>query len=192
LPKKLVDRIWMNGVLSEVDCIETRIVGEHLIIEMSRDELEVEDFAASAGWRRALEAFAEDFFKSTRISSRRLLSETSRRGAESCKGTTSTQRSLRYQTRSAWASSHGFTMATPLPAPGCAGAFARASPRACESSACSPTSSGDNSPCALFSASARALFQSAAEWLATATARLSGAAPMRRFAPPILALIVCW
>ena len=54
LPKKLVDRIWLNGVLSEVDCVETRIVGEHLIVEISRDELEVEDFDDGAGWLAAL------------------------------------------------------------------------------------------------------------------------------------------
>lgn len=54
LPKKLVDRIWLNGVLSEVDCVETHIVGEHLIVEISRDELEVEDFDDGAGWLAAL------------------------------------------------------------------------------------------------------------------------------------------
>lgn len=54
LPKKLVDRIWLNGVLSEVDCVETRIVGEHLIVEISRGELEVEDFDDGAGWLAAL------------------------------------------------------------------------------------------------------------------------------------------
>ena len=37
LPKKLVERISLNGVLSEVDCIATRIVGEHLVVEISRD-----------------------------------------------------------------------------------------------------------------------------------------------------------
>src|SRR5271166_7037169 len=31
LPKKLVDRIWLKGVLSEVDCVKTRIVGDHLV-----------------------------------------------------------------------------------------------------------------------------------------------------------------
>jgi hypothetical protein len=54
LPKKLVDRIWLNGVLSEVDCLETRIVGEHLIIEITRDELDVEDFDDGAGQLAAL------------------------------------------------------------------------------------------------------------------------------------------
>ena len=54
LPKKLVDRIWLNGVLSEVDCVETRIVGEHLVVEISRDELEVEDFDDGAGQLAAL------------------------------------------------------------------------------------------------------------------------------------------
>ena len=54
LPKKLVDRIWLNGVLSEVDCLETRIVGEHLVVEISRDELEVEDFDDGAGQLAAL------------------------------------------------------------------------------------------------------------------------------------------
>lgn len=54
LPKKLVDRIWLNGVLSEVDCVETRIVGEHFVVEISRDELEAEDFDDGAGQLAAL------------------------------------------------------------------------------------------------------------------------------------------
>ena len=54
LPKKLVDRIWLNGVLSEVDCVETRIVGEHLVVEIARDELDVEDFDDGAGQLAAL------------------------------------------------------------------------------------------------------------------------------------------
>ena len=54
LPKKFVDRIWLNGVLSEVDCVETRIVGEHFVVEISRDELEVEDFDDGAGQLAAL------------------------------------------------------------------------------------------------------------------------------------------
>jgi hypothetical protein len=54
LPKKLVDRIWLKGVLSEVDCVETRIVGEHLIVEIARDELDVEDFDEGAGQLAAL------------------------------------------------------------------------------------------------------------------------------------------
>jgi len=54
LPKKLVDRIRLNGILSEVDCVETRIVGEYLIVEIARDELEVEDFDDGAGRLAAL------------------------------------------------------------------------------------------------------------------------------------------
>jgi hypothetical protein len=54
LPKKFVDRIWLNGVLSEVDCVETRIVGGHLIIEIARDELEVEGLDEGAGQLAAL------------------------------------------------------------------------------------------------------------------------------------------
>jgi hypothetical protein len=54
LPKKLVDRVWLNGVLSEVDCVETRIVGEHLVVEIARDELEVEDLDEGAGQLAAL------------------------------------------------------------------------------------------------------------------------------------------
>ncbi len=54
LPKKLVDRIWLNGVLTEVNCVESRIVGEHLIVEIARDELEVEDFDDGAGRLAAL------------------------------------------------------------------------------------------------------------------------------------------
>ena len=54
LPKMLVDRVWLKGVLSEVDCVETRIVGEHLIVEIARDELDVEDFDEGAGQLAAL------------------------------------------------------------------------------------------------------------------------------------------
>ena len=54
LPKKFIDRTWLNGVLNEVDCVETRIVGEHLVVEIARDELEVEDFDDGAGQLAAL------------------------------------------------------------------------------------------------------------------------------------------
>jgi hypothetical protein len=54
LPTKFVDRMWLNGVLSEVDCVETRIVGDHLIVEIARDELEVEDLDEGAGHLAAL------------------------------------------------------------------------------------------------------------------------------------------
>lgn len=54
LPTKFVDRMWLNGVLSEVDCVETRIVGDHLIVEIARDELEVEDLDEGAGQLAAL------------------------------------------------------------------------------------------------------------------------------------------
>jgi hypothetical protein len=54
LPKKLVDRIWLNGVLREVDCVETRIAGEHFVVEISRDELDVEDCDDGAGQLAAL------------------------------------------------------------------------------------------------------------------------------------------
>ena len=54
LPKKFVDRIWLKGALNEVDCVETRIVGEHLVVEIARDELEVEDFDGGAGQLAAL------------------------------------------------------------------------------------------------------------------------------------------
>jgi hypothetical protein len=54
LPMKFVDRAWLNGVLSEVDCVETRIVGEHLVVEIARDELDVEDLDEGAGQLAAL------------------------------------------------------------------------------------------------------------------------------------------
>jgi hypothetical protein len=54
LPKNFLDRIWLNSVLSEVDCVETRIVGEHLVVEIARDELEVEDLEEGAGQLAAL------------------------------------------------------------------------------------------------------------------------------------------
>jgi hypothetical protein len=55
LPKKFIDSAWLSSVLSEVDCVVTRIVGEHLVVEIARDELEVEDIDDGAG---QLAAFA--------------------------------------------------------------------------------------------------------------------------------------
>ncbi len=54
VPKQFVDRIWLNGVLSEVDCIETRVVGENLVVEIARDELDAEDFNEGSGQLAAL------------------------------------------------------------------------------------------------------------------------------------------
>lgn len=60
LPKKLVDRQLLEAFLGEVDCAEVRTSGADLIIEISRDELEFEDFDDGSGWLAALAPLRAD------------------------------------------------------------------------------------------------------------------------------------
>ena len=191
LPKKFVDRAWLNGVLSEVDCVETRIVGEHLVVEIARDELEVEDFDGGAGqlaalaplranmlagdlrmfyllWLTAVEAdvFAKDapeplpgvgpldgaleaFADFFQIDAD-LVAAAAERNALVAGGelqSSDINAAIRaFTTRSAWACSLDFTMATPLSESSCAGACARASPSAQASSPQKPGRSGNCAP----------------------------------------------
>jgi hypothetical protein len=50
LPKRLVDLSLLDSFLGEVDCAEIRIAGENLILDIARDELEVEDRDDDSDW----------------------------------------------------------------------------------------------------------------------------------------------
>lgn len=54
LPKRLVDRHLLDAFLSQVDCAELRVVGENLILDIDRGELEFEDWDDGSGWLAAL------------------------------------------------------------------------------------------------------------------------------------------
>jgi hypothetical protein len=54
LPKRLVDQSLLNAFLGEVDCAELRVSGENLILDISRDEVEFEDWDDGSGWLAAL------------------------------------------------------------------------------------------------------------------------------------------
>jgi hypothetical protein len=54
LPKRLVDRYRLDAFLSEVDCASLRVVGENLILDIGRDEMEFEDWDDGSGWLAAL------------------------------------------------------------------------------------------------------------------------------------------
>jgi hypothetical protein len=60
LPKKLVDRQLLEAFLGEVDCAEIRDSGPDLIVEICRDELDVEDFDDGSGWLAALAPLRAD------------------------------------------------------------------------------------------------------------------------------------
>jgi hypothetical protein len=54
LPARLVDRHRLDAFLEGVDCAELRSVGEKLILDIGRDELEFEDWDDGSGWLAAL------------------------------------------------------------------------------------------------------------------------------------------
>ncbi len=54
LPTRMVDRHVLNAFLREVDCAELRGVGENLILDIVRDEVEFEDWDDGSGWLAAL------------------------------------------------------------------------------------------------------------------------------------------
>jgi hypothetical protein len=60
LPKRLVDRHVLDGFLSEVDCAEVRVAGENLILDISRDEMEFEDWDDGTGRLAALAPLRAD------------------------------------------------------------------------------------------------------------------------------------
>jgi hypothetical protein len=54
LPKRLVDRRLLDALLGEVDCATLSVSGENLIVDICRDELELEDWDDGSGWFAAL------------------------------------------------------------------------------------------------------------------------------------------
>ncbi len=54
LPKRLVDRRRLDAFLGEVDCATLSVSGENLIVDISRDEVESEDWDDGSGWLAAL------------------------------------------------------------------------------------------------------------------------------------------
>ena len=54
LPKRLVDRRLLNPLLGEVDCATLSVSGENLIVDISCDEVEFEDWDDGSGWLAAL------------------------------------------------------------------------------------------------------------------------------------------
>jgi hypothetical protein len=54
LPKRLVDRRLLDAFLSEVDCATFSVSGENLIVDISCDEVEFENWDDGSGWLVAL------------------------------------------------------------------------------------------------------------------------------------------
>jgi hypothetical protein len=54
LPKRLVDRRLLDAFLGEVDCATLSVSGENLIVDISCDEVEFEDWDDGSGWLAAL------------------------------------------------------------------------------------------------------------------------------------------
>ncbi len=54
LPKRLIDRYRLDVFLQEVDCASLKVVGENLILDIGRDEMEFEDWDDGSGWLAAL------------------------------------------------------------------------------------------------------------------------------------------
>lgn len=54
LPKRLVDRRLLDAFLGEVDCATLSVAGENLIVDISCDEVEFEDWDDGSGWLAVL------------------------------------------------------------------------------------------------------------------------------------------
>jgi hypothetical protein len=54
LPARLVDRRLLDAFLDEVDCATLSVSGENLIVDISCDEVESEDWDDGSGWLAAL------------------------------------------------------------------------------------------------------------------------------------------
>jgi hypothetical protein len=53
-PTRLIDRDRLDAFLEEVDCVRLRAVGENLILDIARDEVEFDDWDDGSGWLAAL------------------------------------------------------------------------------------------------------------------------------------------
>jgi hypothetical protein len=54
LPARLVDRDRLDAFIGEVDCVGLGVVGEYLILDIARDEVEFENWDDGSGWLAAL------------------------------------------------------------------------------------------------------------------------------------------
>ncbi len=54
LPARMIDRHLLDALLGKVDCAELTVVGENLILDIVRDEMEFEDWDDGSGWLAAL------------------------------------------------------------------------------------------------------------------------------------------
>jgi hypothetical protein len=54
LPARLIDRDRLDAFIEEVDCVRLRTVGENLILDIARDELEFDTWDDGSGWLAAL------------------------------------------------------------------------------------------------------------------------------------------
>lgn len=54
LPARMIDRHLFDAFLGRVDCAELRVVGENMILDIVRDEVEFEDWDDGSGWLAAL------------------------------------------------------------------------------------------------------------------------------------------
>ena len=54
LPARLVDRDRLDAFIGEVDCVGLAVVGEYLILDIARDEVEFEDWGDGSDWLAAL------------------------------------------------------------------------------------------------------------------------------------------
>src|SRR5882724_2169918 len=60
LPKRLIDRRFIAGVMDSVDCATVRASGENLIIDMVREEVEAEDYEEGPGLLAAMAPLRAD------------------------------------------------------------------------------------------------------------------------------------
>jgi hypothetical protein len=59
-PARLIDRRRLDAFLEEVDCVNLRVVGANLILDIARDELEFDDVDDGSGWLAALAPLRAD------------------------------------------------------------------------------------------------------------------------------------
>lgn len=60
LPKQLIDLSLLDDFVGEIDCAEIRVAGENVILDITRDELEFEDWDDGSGWLAALAPLRAD------------------------------------------------------------------------------------------------------------------------------------
>jgi hypothetical protein len=60
LPARLIDRNRLEAFLGEIDCVRLRAVGKNLILDMTRDEVEFDDWDDGSGWLAALTPLRAD------------------------------------------------------------------------------------------------------------------------------------